>query len=242
MDSDALCDANALDNGSCDFAAVRTYIVKDQGFDEKDEDYKVQVLCHMLRLGFSLGDTFAAGFDTIDCSDAKRETSRGEVCVDVGDAFDDNACIVAGELASPSASGKSAGGSTTIIIAIIAVVVVLGIAAAAFMLTRNKGSAGAKGGVTSFENPMYDTSAIQTSGGAGGASAAGSGQTSGYMDVGGAPAGGGPNGYMDVQPTPEGDGAVYDNMSAPAGESSNSGYMDVGGAGQYIDDDDEEDV
>ena len=107
MGSDALCEANALDNGSCDFAAVRTYIAKDQEFSEKDTDYKVKILCHMLRLGFSLGDTFAAGFDTVDCSDAKRETSRGEVCVDVGDSFDDNACIAAGELASPSTTVRS---------------------------------------------------------------------------------------------------------------------------------------
>jgi len=225
-----------LDTGECDYEAIVSFLAKKIGANEKKD--KVEILCEMLRVGFKLEDTFDAGFDALDCDDADGETSRNEVCYDVRDAFEDDACVSASPLAS--SSDKSAGGGSTSIIIAVAVVVILGIAAAAFLVTRNKGSSAAKGGVTSFENPMYDT-AFQTSGGGGGAPAGGSGQTSGYMDVAGQPsaaASGGP-GYMDVAPEP----ATYDNMAAPAAESASSGYMDVAGGGSnYIDDDDEEDV
>jgi len=229
------------------------FIAEANGYGNEDSrDYNVKVVCQMIRLGFSLADTFDAKFDELDCDDAEKETSRNEICYDVKDTFEDDACLTVAPLASIGGNKSAGGGSTTVIIAIVAVIVVLGIGAAAFMLTRNKGSSGAKAGVTSFENPMYDTS-FQTSGGGGGAGAGGSGQTSGYMDVdGSAPTAEGGQGYMDVQPTPA-EGA-YDNMGAPeanansgymdvSGEANaNSGYMDVAGGGQYIEDDDEEDV
>lgn len=253
LNSEALCARFGKDNGECDYDSVVKFIAEANGYGNEDSrDYNVKVVCQMIRLGFSLADTFDAKFDELDCDKAEKETSRNEICYDVKDTFEDNACLTAAPLASIGGNKSAGGGSTTVIIAIVAVIVVLGIGAAAFMLTRNKGSSGAKAGVTSFENPMYDTS-FQTSGGGGGAGAGGSGQTSGYMDVdGSAPTAEGGQGYMDVQPTPA-EGA-YDNMGAPeanansgymdvSGEANaNSGYMDVAGGGQYIEDDDEEDV
>lgn len=151
---------------------------------------------------------------------------------------------------STSTDNTAGAGSVGIIVGVLVVVLIV-IGGAIYYVKMSSGSASAaKAGVTSFENPMYDTS-----GASGGAHMGGSGetsgysaepqyalagqtaepqydvagQTSGYMDVGGSNTESG--GYMDVNPT------------APGRDSGGaSGYMDVQGGSNYIDDESEEDV
>jgi len=241
MDSKALCAANTLDDDQlisddgddCDYTKVLEAVAESEGLSERRDQDKI--MCHMIRVGFTLEETMKATFRDGSAQVCEEASNNSNECEDVKSAFSGDACAaISAAIASKFSQDKKSGGSTTIIIIVVVVILLLGIGVAAFMFTRKGGGSAVKGGVQSFENPMYDTS--YSTAGQGGAPVAGgveSGQTSGYMDVAGAPAGGA-SGYMDVQAEPQ-----YDN----AGGNSSSGYMDVGGGeGSFMNDSDEEDV
>ena len=137
MDAGSYCALNTVDDGACDYHAVQAAIAKDQGFSETAQ--KVEILCHMLRVGFSLEDAYKAGFDAVDCDSA----SRREACNDVGSVFTNefnDACVPALPVADESGSPKGNAAVTTAII-VSTVVVALIVLTVVFLLEmpgRNK--------------------------------------------------------------------------------------------------------
>lgn len=129
MDADVYCATNMIDDGTCDYDAVQAAIAKDQAISQK-----VEILCHMLRVGFDLKDTYKAGFDATDCDSASKEVSPREVCNDVRDFFDDGACASAAPFASSSSKDNS--NVTSIIIAVSAAAVTLVVLAVLHTIIR----------------------------------------------------------------------------------------------------------
>ena len=130
MDAGSYCALNTVDDGACDYHAVQAAIAKDQGFSETAQ--KVEILCHMLRVGFSLEDSYKAGFDAVDCDSA----SRREACNDVGSVFTNefnDAGVSALPVADESGSPKGNAAVTTAII-VSTVVVALIVLTVVFLL------------------------------------------------------------------------------------------------------------
>ena len=133
MNAEEYCASNMANDGTCDYNAVQAAIAKDLGLYKNNQ--KIDILCHMLRVGFNLEDTYKAGFDATDCDSASNEVSPSEACNDVSDVFDGGACASASSLES----GSSKDNASTTIAVVVSIVVILLIVLTVVVLrmTRN---------------------------------------------------------------------------------------------------------